>query len=51
MHQKKVFIMFVTGFVSLLVMLIYLTPFVGNLVANTRFEGYATSVGIKITKK
>jgi hypothetical protein len=51
MHQKKVFIIFVTGFVALLVVLIYLTPFVGNLVANTRFEGYATSVGIKITKK
>lgn len=51
MNQKKVFIIFVTGFLALLVVFIYLTSFVGNLVANTRFEGYAKSGGIRITEK
>jgi len=51
MRGKKAFIIAVTGFLALLVVFIYLTPFAGNLVANTRFEGYARSVGIRIIKK
>ncbi|MFC3749800.1 hypothetical protein [Paenibacillus sp. GCM10012306] len=51
MRRKKAFIILVTGSLALLVVFIYLTPFVGNLVANTRLEGYARSVGIRIIKK
>lgn len=51
MLRKKAFIISFTGFLALLVAFIYLTPFMGNLVANTRFEGYARSVGIRIIKK
>ncbi|WP_409345208.1 hypothetical protein [Paenibacillus sp. MBLB4367] len=51
MRRKKVFILTFTGFLTLLAVFIYLTPFAGNLVANTRFEGYARNVGIRIIKK
>ncbi|MEK3916187.1 hypothetical protein [Paenibacillus sp. FSL H7-0331] len=51
MRHKKAFIISFTGFLALLVAFIYLTPFVGNLVANTRIEGYARSIGIRIAKK
>ncbi|WP_336783388.1 hypothetical protein [Paenibacillus illinoisensis] len=51
MNRKKAFMICVTGFLALLVLFIYLSPYVGNLVANTRLEGYAKSVGIRVTKK
>jgi hypothetical protein len=51
MRRKKTFIIAFAGFLALLVAFIYLTPFAGNLVSNTRFEKYAKSVGIKIIKK
>ncbi|MZQ80622.1 hypothetical protein GQF01_00435 [Paenibacillus sp. 5J-6] len=51
MRCKKTIIISVTGFLALLVVFIYLTPFAGNIVANTRFEGYASSVGIRKIKE
>ncbi|MDQ0888598.1 sorbitol-specific phosphotransferase system component IIC [Paenibacillus sp. V4I9] len=51
MDREKTFIIAVTGFLALLVVFIYLIPFAGNFVANTRFEGYARSVGIRIIKE
>ncbi|SEB92424.1 hypothetical protein [Paenibacillus sp. GP183] len=51
MRLKKPLFIALTGFIALLIAFIYLTPFAGNLVVNTRFEGYARSVDIKIIKK
>jgi hypothetical protein len=51
MRHKKALFIALTGFISLLAAFIYLTPFAGNFVMNTRFEGYARNVGIKIIKK
>ena len=51
MRHKKAFIISFMGFLALLVAFIYLTPFMGNLAANTRIEGYAKSIGIRIAKK
>ncbi|MFE4709452.1 MULTISPECIES: hypothetical protein [Bacillales] len=51
MYRKKAFIILATGFLISLVVLVYVTPVAGNLVANTRLEGYARSVGVKIIKK
>jgi len=51
MNRKKAVIIFVTGFLALLVVFIYLSPYVGNLVANTRLQGYAESLSIRVTKK
>lgn len=51
MRHKKTFIIAFMGFLTLVVAFIYLTPYAGNLVANTRFEEYARSVGIRIIKK
>jgi len=51
MGHKKIILIVITGFLVLLVVFAYLTPFAGSLVANTRLEGYAKIVGIKIKKK
>ncbi|NUU62788.1 hypothetical protein [Paenibacillus agri] len=51
MYRKKAFIILTTGLLISLVVLVYVTPVAGNLVENTRLEGYARSVGIKIIKK
>ncbi|MFC3749803.1 hypothetical protein [Paenibacillus sp. GCM10012306] len=51
MYRKKAFIILAMGLLVLLVVFVYVTPFAGNLVAKTRLEGYARSVGVKIIKK
>ncbi|MBO7744362.1 hypothetical protein I8J29_09165 [Paenibacillus sp. MWE-103] len=51
MRRKKTLPIVFTGFLGLLVVFIYLNPFAGNIAKNTRFEGYARSIGIKIKKK
>ncbi|WP_155991448.1 hypothetical protein [Paenibacillus sp. FSL R7-277] len=51
MLRKKGFILSAAGILVFLVVFIYLTPFAGRLVANTRLEGNAKSIGIRITQE
>ncbi|NBD26476.1 hypothetical protein [Paenibacillus glycinis] len=51
MRRKRTLIISFTGFLGLLVVFLYFTPFAGNIVEHTRFQGYARNIGIKIIKK
>ncbi|MBD3921707.1 hypothetical protein H8B09_23275 [Paenibacillus sp. PR3] len=48
--KKGLFIAFM-ALIALLVGIVYLTPTVGDVLSNTRFEGYAKKAGIPISKK
>lgn len=50
MRRKRPTIIASSGLLALITAFLYLTPAAGQLVANTRLEGFATSIGISIKK-
>ncbi|WP_433943044.1 hypothetical protein [Paenibacillus sp. SN-8-1] len=50
MLRKRPIIIASSGLLALITAFLYLTPAAGQLVAHTRLEGFATSVGISVKK-